>query len=136
MGLKDHDVTHGRTYRYATKDTGLVVPFGAGMAGDEVQHPLKSLFDFVRVDNVGAGASTDVTFTVNRDSLLLVSQAGDRVSTPGTFTLSFENGAGQAVTAELQAAGKGCQGTANNRDGRKTNILVQIAIQQNLVEPM
>ena len=30
MGLKDHDVTHGRTYRYATKDTGLVVPFGAG----------------------------------------------------------------------------------------------------------
>eukprot|EP00729_Bicosta_minor_P010096 gene10096-29206_t len=105
--MLDHDVTHGRTYRYATKDTGLVVPFGAGMAGDEVvmaylapQHPLKSLFDFVRVDNVGAGASTDVTFTVNRDSLLLVSQAGDRVSTPGTFTLSFENGAGQAVTAE------------------------------------
>lgn len=25
---------------------------------------------------------------------------------------------------KLQAAGKGCQGTANNRDGRKTNILL------------
>ena len=73
---------------------------------DLKQHPLKSLFDFVRVDNVGAGASTDVTFTVNRDSLLLVSQAGDRVSTPGTFTLSFENGAGQAVTAEVRVVGK------------------------------
>ena len=176
--MLDHDVTHGRTYRYATDETGLVVRFGAGLSltaftltfaastaapgpsaavwaastrsnitlatdgstgnvtftidvnnvgavtGDAVvmaymipskvslkQYPVKSLFDFARLDNVGASTtnaatSSQVTFTVNRDSLLLVSQAGDKVSTPGVYTLSFEDGAGQALAATVTIVGK------------------------------
>ena len=79
-----------------------VVPFNVGLK----QYPLKSLFDFGRLDDISPAARSTVSFTVNREALLLVSQTGDKVSTPGEYTLSFEDGAGQVLTAAVTITGK------------------------------
>jgi beta-D-xylosidase 4 len=89
------------------------------LAGDEVvmayflpvkvaleMHPVKAMFDFVRVSDLAAGASTRVIFSVGADSILLATAAGDIVRAPGNYTLAFENGAGQVLHAKFELVGE------------------------------
>ncbi len=63
--------------------------------------PLRQLFDFERV-HVRAGATdTTVTFAVCDETTALVDGAGDIVSAPGTYDITFTNGAGQSVAATI-----------------------------------
>jgi beta-glucosidase-like glycosyl hydrolase len=69
------------------------------------QHPQKALFGFQRLTDVQPGKTATATFTVRPDSLLLATEEGDRVREPGSFTLSFEDGSGEVLTAKLEISG-------------------------------
>jgi hypothetical protein len=63
------------------------------------------LFDYARV-HLAPGASAQVPFTVDSSTLRLVDKAtGASVSTPGSFTLSFEDGVAAPVTAAVTITG-------------------------------
>eukprot|EP00036_Acanthoecidae_sp_10tr_P008588 CAMPEP_0182919026 /NCGR_PEP_ID=MMETSP0105_2-20130417/2424_1 /TAXON_ID=81532 ORGANISM="Acanthoeca-like sp., Strain 10tr" /NCGR_SAMPLE_ID=MMETSP0105_2 /ASSEMBLY_ACC=CAM_ASM_000205 /LENGTH=784 /DNA_ID=CAMNT_0025056151 /DNA_START=43 /DNA_END=2397 /DNA_ORIENTATION=+ len=68
-------------------------------------HPNKTLVDFARLDDIAAGESAEATFTLSTAELLLVAENGDRVSAPGQYALSFEDGSGQVVARNLQLVG-------------------------------
>jgi hypothetical protein len=69
-------------------------------------HPIKTLVDFDRLDAIPAGGSAQATFTLSTGSLLLVAESGDRVSAPGLYSLSFEDGSGQVVVHNLSLVGE------------------------------
>lgn len=69
------------------------------------QHPIKTLVDFVRLDNVAAGATATATFNLDREDFLLVDQVGDRVCAPGSYKLSFEDGSGGMLQGDLIIGG-------------------------------
>merc|ERR1712080_56101 len=69
-------------------------------------HPVKSLFDFKRISDVPVGGAVDVVFSVDTKSLLLATQEGDLVSTPGVYNVVFENGAGESLKWEVGLTGK------------------------------
>ena len=53
----------------------------------------------------GRGQSTTVYFAVGAETLRLTSAAGDTVSHPGDYRLSFSNGIGEAVEASVALEG-------------------------------
>ena len=66
---------------------------------------IQQLVDYERV-HLEPGASAQVPFTVTTETLRLVDKAtGAWVSSPGTFTLSFEDGATAPVTASVTITG-------------------------------
>ena len=69
------------------------------------QFPQRALFGFQRLADVQPGQTATATFTVGADSILLATQEGDLVREPGSFTLSFEDGAGSVLTAKLEIGG-------------------------------
>merc|ERR1712166_92164 len=69
-------------------------------------HPIKSLFDFIRVHDLADGASESVKFTVTPQALALATEEGDLMVLPGGYMLYFENGAGEAVSVPLTVTGK------------------------------
>eukprot|EP00930_Biecheleria_cincta_P068790 TRINITY_DN56620_c0_g1_i1.p1 TRINITY_DN56620_c0_g1~~TRINITY_DN56620_c0_g1_i1.p1 ORF type:complete len:828 (-),score=123.36 TRINITY_DN56620_c0_g1_i1:71-2341(-) len=88
------------------------------LAGDEVvlayfhpirvglpMHPKKSLFDFRRINDIGAGGQAIATFTITQNSILLATLDGDLVRAPGDYKLTFENGAGEVLSMNLRLAG-------------------------------
>ena len=90
-----------------------------GMTGDEVvmaymepqgislaTHPVKSLFDFTRVKDLQPGHSAQVSFSFTSKNFLIPNDAGDLVSSPGLYTLAFENGAGERLEAQLRLTGQ------------------------------
>lgn len=100
--------------RYKIKVTNA-----GSMKGDEVvmayfhpkevdlkQFPQKSLFDFQRVSDLEPGSSVVVSFALSAESLVLATQDGDLVRAPGKYVLSFENGAGEVLTADLELSGE------------------------------
>lgn len=83
--------------------------------GNALLTPLKQLFNFTRVVNVPAAASraiataapTLIKFDVSLASLAEVDEkTGDRVSEPGRYELSFEDGGGQTVKMMATVSGK------------------------------
>jgi len=92
---------------------------GATMAGDEVvqayvaakedvdilRKPVKSLFDFRRLNDIAPATSAKATFAFNVQHLLLVNEAGERVAAPGTYVVTFENGAGSVAALDVQLVG-------------------------------
>lgn len=104
------DIRESKTYTVVVSNKGP-------LDGDEVvmayfhpikvglpQHPVKSLFDFKRV-TVAAGHQTTVSFVVTQDTIILATADGDLVRAPGDYKLTFENGVGQVLNAELQLTG-------------------------------
>eukprot|EP00435_Cladocopium_sp_Y103_P034622 s2698_g9.t1 len=68
-------------------------------------HPQKSLFDFARAKNIKAGSKAHVNFTVSQNSFLLATAEGDLVRAPGDYLLTFEDGAGEILSLQLQIQG-------------------------------
>jgi len=90
-------------------------------------HPVRSLFDFARVNNIGAGATATIEFTIKAKSILLATSQGDLVIAPGEYMLSFENGSGEVLTVDLQILGQQVvvEPFPNDRlDGTKNEELV------------
>lgn len=69
-------------------------------------HPIKTMVAFERVDSVPVGGSAQATFSLSTSSLLLVAENGDRVSAPGQYSLSFEDGSGEIVSHNLALVGQ------------------------------
>jgi hypothetical protein len=86
--------------------------------GNPLLTPLKQLFDFSRVVDVPAAASvptddtvgaapTLIKFNVSAASLAEIDEkTGDRVSEPGRYELTFEDGGGQVVKMVATVGGK------------------------------
>lgn len=54
-------------------------------------HPVRSLFDFARVNDIGAGATATIEFTIKAKNILLATSQGDLVIAPGEYmSLNFE----------------------------------------------
>lgn len=68
-------------------------------------HPQKSLFDFARAKNIAAGSEAHVNFTISQNSFLLATAEGDLVRAPGDYLLTFEDGAGEILSLQLQIQG-------------------------------
>ena len=81
-------------------DEVIQVYFAANFKLKGCPMPKKQLIDFERV-NVGAGATTSVTFAVTATQLELVGLDGSREVHPGTYTLQFTNGAGASAAANM-----------------------------------
>ena len=64
---------------------------------------IKQLFGFERV-HLKAGQSTTVNFSVSPSQLSLV-KGGDRVISPGDYTLEFTNGVHESVTHRVALTG-------------------------------
>ena len=99
----------------------LLVTNSGGRLGDEVLQAyflptatpsqpksrlLRQLFGYQRL-HLAPGQSASVSFLVSSATLLMVDRdSGDRVSTPGTFTLLFTNGVDQEVRATVTVQGQ------------------------------
>ena len=71
----------------------------------ENECPVSFPAGFQRLADVEPGQTTTATFLVGVDSILLATQEGDLVQEPGSFTLSFEDGAGAVLTTQLEIDG-------------------------------
>ena len=69
-------------------------------------YPVKTLFDFQRLNHLVPGESRNATFRFEAGSFLLPDQDGNLLSVPGDYWLSFENGAGQVVQTGLKINGE------------------------------
>ena len=92
---------------------------GSELEGDEVvqlyllpkavdvpRHPVKALIDFARVRSLAPGATREVAFELQREGLLLATEAGDLACVPGEYELSVEDGAGERLTHKLTVTGQ------------------------------
>ena len=87
-------------------------PSAAGVAASKLLTPRKTLFDFMRVADIAAGATTEVRFNVTAADLAQADETnGDWVVEPGSFVLRFEDGSfGQRASAvEMTATIKGAK---------------------------
>eukprot|EP00936_MAST-01D_sp_MAST-1D-sp1_P000981 g981.t1 len=78
----------------------------AGIAASDLLVPRKTLFNYQRIIDVGAGASVDVRFNVSAADLAVADEvSGDWMIKPGAFTLRFEDGSfgASAVAVEMNA---------------------------------
>ena len=69
-------------------------------------HPIKSLFDFKRLEDISPKKSAAISFTFNTNSFLIANERGDMVSSPGEYILSFENGIGEALHLPMSIQGE------------------------------
>lgn len=60
-------------------------------------HPVRSLFDFARINNIGAGATATIEFTIKAKSILLATSQGDLVIAPGEYMSLNLNGRGNGL---------------------------------------
>ena len=65
-------------------------------------HPVRSLFDFARVNNIGAGATATIEFTITAKSILLATSQGDLVIAPGEYMSLNLNGRGNGFDAAFR----------------------------------
>jgi hypothetical protein len=95
-------------FRAVRSDAEWMVRRGSTDArGNTLLAPLKQLYNFTRVKDLAAGASSSVEFVVTPDSLGEVDeQNGDRVSEPGSYELMFEGGGGELVTLVATVRGE------------------------------
>lgn len=69
--------------------------------------PIKQLFDFHRVRDVAPGESRVVEFEVSAAAIAEVDEkTGDLVSEAASYTLMFDDGAGQLVNMPAKVTGK------------------------------
>jgi len=74
--------------------------------GKQLLTPLKQLFDFTRLVDVGAGASAVVTFDITAADLAEVNaSSGDLISEAGDFLLSFEDGGANSLNLAAEVLG-------------------------------
>lgn len=69
------------------------------------KHPIKALWGFERVTNLGSGQSATVTFSLGARDLQLSDVNGDLVLAPGTYNITFENGAGAVAAHDVTLTG-------------------------------
>ena len=67
---------------------------------------LQKLVGFDRISDLKPGASSQLAFTLDAETLALADlNTGDLVQTPGNFDLSFADGSGNEVVVPLEIVG-------------------------------
>ena len=69
-------------------------------------HPIKALWGFERVSDLGSGESATVTFSLGARDLQLSDLNGDLVLAPGKYNVTFENGAGAVAARTVTLTGE------------------------------
>lgn len=69
-------------------------------------HPRKALWGFERVGGLAAGGERTLTFELGARDLQLADVGGDLVCSPGSYNITFENGAGAVAWHVVTLAGE------------------------------